>query len=37
MDTNHLTQVDHTAIKVNQAVIILLNIIAFIINPPWLA
>jgi hypothetical protein len=37
MDTNNLTQVDHTAIKVNQAVIILLNIIAFIVNLPWLA
>ena len=37
MDSNNLTHVDHTAIKVNQAVIILLNIIAFIINAPWLA
>lgn len=37
MNTNELTKVDHTAIKTNQAVIILLNIIAFIINAPWLA
>jgi hypothetical protein len=37
MDTKNLTQVDHTAIKVNQAVIILLNIVAFILNAPWLA
>ena len=37
MDTNNLTQVDHTAIRVNQAVIIFLNIIAFILNAPWLA
>ena len=37
MSTNPLINVDHTAIKTNQAVIILLNIIAFIINAPWLA
>ena len=37
MEQKNLTQVDHTAIRVNQAVIILLNIIAFIINAPWLA
>jgi hypothetical protein len=37
MTTNILTQVDHTAIKTNQAVIIVLNIVAFILNAPWLA
>ena len=37
MNTNNLTQVDHSAIKTNQTVIIILNIIAFIINAPWLA
>ena len=37
MDTNTLTKVDHTAIKTNQAVIITLNIVAFILNAPWLA
>ena len=34
MNTNELTKIDHTAIKTNQAVIIILNIIAFIINAP---
>lgn len=29
--------VDHTAIKINQITIILLNITAFVINEPWLA
>jgi hypothetical protein len=37
MYTKNLTNVDHTTIKTNQAVIILLNIIAFILNAPWLA
>ena len=37
MEPKSLTQVDHRAIRVNQAVIILLNIIAFILNAPWLA
>jgi hypothetical protein len=37
MSTNSLTNVDHAAIKTNQAVIILLNILAFILNAPWLA
>jgi hypothetical protein len=37
MNTNELTKVDHTAIKTNQAVIILLNIVAFVIDAPWLA
>jgi hypothetical protein len=36
MDEN-LQKVDHAAIKVNQALIILLNILAFIFNAPWLA
>jgi hypothetical protein len=37
MNTEKLTNVDHTALKTNQAVIILLNILAFVINTPWLA
>jgi len=37
MNTNELSKIDHTAIKTNQTVIIILNIIAFIINAPWLA
>ena len=37
MNTNQLTKVNHTALKTNQAVIILLNITAFILNLPWLA
>jgi len=32
-----LLKVDHTALKVNQSFIIGLNILAFIINLPWLA
>ena len=31
-----LTRVDHSALRVNQAAIITLSIIAFIINAPWL-
>ncbi|MBI5028963.1 MAG: DUF4395 domain-containing protein [Chloroflexi bacterium] len=30
------TRVDHSALRVNQATIILLSIIAFVINVPWL-
>ena len=37
MNTNILTNVDHTAIKTNQVVIIILNILAFILDAPWLA
>ncbi len=37
MFSNTLTKVDHSALKINQAVIILLNIVAFILNAPWLA
>lgn len=36
MDGN-LQKVDHAAIKVNQTLIIQLNILAFILNAPWLA
>jgi hypothetical protein len=32
-----LKPVDHTAMKVNQITIIVLNLVAFVINPPWLA
>ena len=32
-----LQKIDHSAIKVNQLTIILLNVIAFLINAPWLA
>jgi hypothetical protein len=37
MNMDTLQNVDHTALKTNQAVIILLNLIAFIFNLPWLA
>jgi len=37
MGTQELKKVDHTALKTNQAAIILLNIIAFVIDAPWLA
>ena len=37
MSTNTLTNVDHTALKTNQAVIILLSATAFILDVPWLA
>lgn len=37
MDTQELKEVDHTALKTNQAVIILLNIVAFVLDAPWLA
>lgn len=37
MDTNVLQKVDHAALKTNQAVIIILSIIAFILNLPVLA
>jgi len=36
MNANKLTKIDHTAIKTNQAVIIILNIVAFILAVPWL-
>jgi len=32
-----LTKVDHAALKTNQTLIITLNILAFILNAPWLA
>jgi hypothetical protein len=32
-----LQKVDHAALKVNQALIIALNILAFVFNAPWLA
>lgn len=37
MNTNTLTEVDHNAIKTNQALIIMLNVAAFILNAPWVA
>jgi hypothetical protein len=37
MSTSKLEKVDHTALNTNQAVIIALNITAFILNAPWLA
>lgn len=37
MDTKTLRNVDHTALKTNQAVIILLNVAAFILDVPLLA
>ncbi len=37
MHTNELTMVDHSALKTNQTLIITLNIVAFILDAPWLA
>lgn len=37
MGNNELTKVDHTALRTNQAIIILLNISAFVLDTPWLA
>jgi hypothetical protein len=37
MSETSLKPVDHTAMKVNQIVIIVLNIVAFVLNLPWLA
>ena len=34
---NPLTDVDHTANKINQVTVIALNIIGFILNQPWVA
>jgi hypothetical protein len=33
--TNSLQNVDHSALKINQVTIIVLNILAFILNQPW--
>jgi hypothetical protein len=35
--TENLQKVDHAALRVNQYTIILLNILAFVFNLPWLA
>jgi hypothetical protein len=35
--TENLKKVDHTALTVNQIVIIILNVLAFVFNRPWLA
>ncbi len=35
--SENLQKIDHSALRVNQAVIILLSILAFIFNQPWLA
>jgi Domain of unknown function (DUF4395) len=32
-----LQKIDHTALKINQVVIVLLNVLAFVLNLPWLA
>lgn len=37
MSTQTLQKVDHAALKANQLFIISLNILAFILNQPWLA
>jgi len=37
MNANELSKVDNAAIKTNQATIIILNIVAFILDAPWLA
>jgi hypothetical protein len=37
MNNTPLIPIDHSAMKVSQIVIIVLNILAFVINAPWLA
>jgi len=37
MSSQPLQKVDHSALKVNQIIIITLNILAFVLNQPWLA
>ena len=37
MTSETLQKVDHSALKTNQIIIIVLNILAFILNQPWLA
>ena len=37
MTSQTLQNVDHSALKTNQIIIIVLNILAFILNLPWLA
>ena len=37
MTSQTLQKVDHTALKTNQIIIITFNILAFILNQPWLA
>jgi hypothetical protein len=37
MASQPLQKVDHSALKTNQIIIITLNILAFILNQPWLA
>jgi len=34
---NGLKKIDHSALTVNQVTIVLLNILAFVLNLPWLA
>ena len=33
----NLQKIDHSALRINQVVIIALNILAFLLNQPWLA
>jgi hypothetical protein len=35
--SSELQKIDHSALKVSQVTIVLLNILAFILNAPWLA
>ena len=37
MNSQSLSKIDHSALKINQITLILLNILAFVINAPWLA
>jgi hypothetical protein len=37
MNETTLIPVDHSAMKVNQIIIVVLNILAFVMNAPWLA
>ena len=34
--SDQLVKVDHAALRINQFVIILLNVLAFVLNLPWL-
>jgi hypothetical protein len=36
MDMENLEKIDHTAIRVSQVMVIILNILAFTLNLPWL-
>jgi hypothetical protein len=37
MDPQSLSKIDHSTLKIHQVTLILLNILAFVINAPWVA